>query len=83
MALTKEDIEKHNLPPDLVKRSDTRSEDFIEKHGDISVELDALHVDVLRERIEEGVKTNMNMEALAYIKKAEEAERRQIAAALR
>jgi len=63
-ALTPEDIARYNLPPDPAKRSDTRAAAFIEQHGDVSVELDALPAAVLRDRIRTEIETRLNLEAL-------------------
>jgi len=77
-ALTAEDIARQNLPSDFAKRSDSRCAAFIAKHGDVSVELDALPLDVLRERIVSEVERRMDLEALASIKAEEEADRVQL-----
>jgi len=74
-ALTREDIRRYGLPPDFAKKTDTRTRAFIRKHGDISVELDALPPDVLRDRLREEVSTRMDIEALDAIKKTEAKER--------
>ena len=63
-ALTKEDIEHYHLPPDFAKKSDSRAAAFIEKHGDISVELDAFPMAVLRNRIENEIQVRMDLDAL-------------------
>lgn len=81
-ALTADDIERYNLPPDFAKKTDSRAAGFIAKHGDVSVELDALPVDVLRERLESEVQNRMDMDALAEVKALEAAERKKLAAAL-
>ena len=46
-ALVLDDIKQYNLPSDFTKVSDTRSAAFVEKYGDLAVELDALPADVL------------------------------------
>lgn len=74
-ALTKEDIIRYNLPPDFAKRTDTRTSAFIARHGDISVELDALPPDVLRDRLEEEVSGRMDMTALVAMRNLEDKER--------
>jgi hypothetical protein len=55
LAIHRTDIAKFNLPPLRVKQSDTRSPSFTCKHGDEAVELDALPVTELRERIRQRV----------------------------
>lgn len=77
-ALTHEDILRYQLPPDFAKKTDTRTAAFIVKHGDISVELDALPPDVLRERLEEEVSSRMDLKALKVIKKMEAKERAEL-----
>jgi len=55
VALTLEQIEEYDLPPAMAKRSDTRAAKFIEKYGDIAVELDALPPDVLQELVRDSI----------------------------
>ena len=81
-ALTGDDILRYQLPPDPAKRTDTRSKRFIEKHGDLSVELDALPVDVLRDRLVGEVESRMDLAALAGVKVLEETERSTLVEAL-
>ncbi|NCA83385.1 MAG: hypothetical protein EOM72_11690 [Opitutae bacterium] len=77
-ALSRADIDRYRLPPMMAKKSDTRAAAFIEKHGDVSVELDALPTDVLRARLVAEVEARMDMTALAECRKLEEAERREL-----
>jgi len=77
-ALTREDITRYELPPDFAKKTDTRTPAFILKHGDISVELDALPPDVLRARLEDEISSRMDLEALKEIKTLEETERAEL-----
>jgi len=82
-ALTFEDVERFHLPPDFTKPGDTRSAAFIEKYGDMAVELDALSVEVLRERLEEEVRSRMDLEALQEVKQLEAIEREHLIERLR
>lgn len=77
-ALTHEDIRRYNLPPDFAKKTDTRTAAFVAEHGDISVELDALPVEVLRARLQAEVEGRMDLGALAKVKKREDADRAQL-----
>jgi len=70
-ALTREDIERYDLPPDPAKRTDTRAAAFIAEHGDVSVELDALPVAVLRDRIRTEIESRLNMSALAECRRVQ------------
>ena len=73
---TRDDIERYDLPPDFTKTTDSRRAAFIAKHGDISVELDALPIDVLKARIVDEVEARMNLDALAEVQATEQTERR-------
>jgi len=77
-ALTAEDINRYDLPPAPAKRSDTRAAAFIAEHGDVSVELDALPVDVLRDRIKTEIESRLDLEALNKCRNKEAAERRRL-----
>lgn len=77
-ALTLEDIERYRLPPALAKPTDTRRAAFVEKNGDICVELDALPAAVLTARIRDEVSSRMDLEALASIKATEAEELQRI-----
>lgn len=55
--------------------SNPHSPPYIARHGDISVELDALPPDVLRDRLEEEVSGRMDMTALVAMRNLEDKER--------
>lgn len=78
VALTKEDVINYQLPPDFTKKTDARARKFIEKHGDIAVELDALPLPVLRRKVQEAIKANLDLEALAEVLEIEEQERQSL-----
>jgi len=82
-ALTFDDIAQHNLPPDLAKATDTRRAKFVAKYGDVSVELDALPIDVLRARLITEVEARMDLDALAIARAQEERDRIRLTNALR
>lgn len=77
-ALILEDIEMYALPPDFTKRSDTRRKAFVARYGDVAVELDALPVNVLEDRLRTEVESRMDMDALAYVSEVERRERDQL-----
>lgn len=81
-ALTLEDIERYRLPPNFTKVTDTRRAAFVARYGDVSVELDALPAAVLQERLRAEVEKRMDLEALAEVRRVEEQERAQVAAAV-
>jgi hypothetical protein len=78
-ALTRDDIEDYALPPNFTKATDSRAARHIAEHGDISVELDALPVGVLRARLVACVEGVMDLTALAETRRREEEERAEIA----
>lgn len=77
-ALTAEDVTRYNLPPDFAKATDTRRAAFVEKWGDVAVELDALPPDVLVERIEAEVTKRLDLDALARVKEQERRDRERL-----
>ncbi|MBM4036445.1 MAG: hypothetical protein FJ291_32315 [Planctomycetes bacterium] len=82
-ALNVEDVERYNLPPALTKPTDTRRAAFVDRYGDMAVELDALPVDVLRERVKAEVESRMDLEALDRTREVEKVEVTRLAAAMR
>ena len=72
IALTLQDIITHDLPSNFTKSSDNRSAKFIEQNGDCAVELDALPVQVLQQRIRESIEAYMDLEALARVRVIED-----------
>jgi hypothetical protein len=82
-ALTVNDVTRYRLPLDFTKATDTRRAAFIEKYGDMAVELHALPSDVLRARLVEAVEAHMDLDRLPEIRHLENEERRRLADALR
>lgn len=70
-ALAYEDIARYQLPPDFTKATDSRRGAFVERYGDMSVELDALPREVLRSRLVREVEARMDLEALEKTREAE------------
>lgn len=81
-ALTFEDIDRYQLPPDFTKLTDSRRPAFVARYGDVSVELDALPLAVLRDRLLREVEARMDLAALADVRDIEWAERGQLVALL-
>lgn len=77
-AITRDDITRHNLPPDFTKTTDSRRAAFVKRHGDIAVELDALPVAVLLDRIRTQVEARMDLDTLARTHAQEERDRDRI-----
>jgi hypothetical protein len=74
-ALNLDDIRRYNLPPDFTKKSDSRRKKFVDQYGDVSVELDALPIDVLRSRIRKEVEAQIDLGALETTLEKEDHER--------
>jgi hypothetical protein len=81
-ALVPEDITRYHLPPDFTKTTDTRRAAFVERYGDLAVELDALPVDVLTARLRSEMEARLDLEALAKVQATEQREKQQLTAAL-
>lgn len=71
VALTKRDVLEYNLPPDFTKKTDTRSQAFIARHGDMAVELDALPLPVLQQKIREAIEANLDLSSFEAVREIE------------
>lgn len=79
IALTIQDITDYDLPPDFTKKTDSRSAKFIKKYGDLAVELDALPLPALQEKIRASIANKLDMAALKEIQVLESQERKELA----
>lgn len=68
IALTKDQILEMNLPPMPTKKTDVRSKKFIQKHGDLAVELDAIPPDRLRLIIAEAIDNEFDKQIYSKVK---------------
>ena len=82
-ALTFDDVDRYGLPTDFTKKKDTRSAAFVARYGDISVELDALPLDVLTDRLRQEVESRLDLTALRQVQEKEHQEKEQLVSALR
>lgn len=78
VALSKRHVLDYNLPPDFTKKTDTRSKAFIEKNGDMAVELDALPLPALQEEIREAIEANLDLTTFSEVLYQQEAERKEL-----
>jgi len=60
IALTKQQITEHNLPPQPSKKTDTMSRGWIEAHGDVAWELDALDPHILVQVVKQAIEENID-----------------------
>ncbi len=81
-ALTMEDVDRYQLPPDFTKKTDSRRAKFVGRFGDIAVELDALPAQVLEDRIRDEVEVRIDLDALEAIRGVEREERGRLVRAL-
>ena len=76
IALTPEQVEEYELPPQLGKSSDTRSPNFVRRHGRlVQVELDALPASVLRRLYADAIAEYWDTELYEASLRREEDER--------
>ena len=75
IALTREQINKYNPPPNPAKKSDPRSKKFIAMHGATSWEVDALPPDVMIKLVKKEIEKNLNQTLLDEIIQQEENEK--------
>jgi hypothetical protein len=75
-ALTSADAAR--LPGNVTKADDSRAAAFVEKYGDLAVELDALPVEELRPRIRSSVEAHMDTDALDASRERERQQREQM-----
>jgi hypothetical protein len=83
VAITQTDIRRYGLPPNPVKKTDSRSKRFIAEYGVGCVELDALPPDILEDRIRREVEARLNMTAFKKTLAAETKERARLKALLK
>jgi hypothetical protein len=74
-GLVWEDLDAYGLVPIPVKRSDPRAKGYLNQFGDRGAELDALHPDSLRERIDEAVRQHIDLDRWNALQKTQQAER--------
>jgi hypothetical protein len=74
LAVTREQIRSWNLPTRPTKKSDTRAKGF----GKISVELDAIDPNNLRDLVQTAIENHLPRRQYEVLKAAEESERREI-----
>lgn len=82
VALTPEQVETYDPPPNPVKVTDGRARKYIEEHGEHSWEVDALPPVVLRQLIEEHLRGILDMGKIEEIKASEDVEKARLRAAL-
>lgn len=82
LALTMEQVEEHEPPPNPAKMSDSRAAKFVEEYGDSSWEVDALPPRVLRDIITERLDQLIDDGVVETIREQEKNDKRRLRAAL-
>lgn len=78
VALTMQDVRDYDLPPDFTKKTDTRSAKFVKHYGDIAVELDALPLPILQQKIRDSIENRLDMNAFGQTLIIEAQERKKL-----
>lgn len=76
LALTPDQVEEYEPPPNPAKVTDSRFEKFREEHGDESWEVDALPPTVLRDIIEGELDELIDQDKMDEIKTQEEKDKK-------
>lgn len=82
IALTPEQVEEYDPPPNPAKMTDSRAEEYVKKHGMSSWEVDALPPRVLRQIIEDELDEIIDQDLVNEIKAKEEADKNRLREAL-
>jgi hypothetical protein len=82
VALMADQVRAWNLPTRPAKKTDGRTRKFIEVHGDVSTELDAIEPDQLIGLVNDTIARHMPADRLARLKTIEEAERESVKSVL-
>lgn len=78
VALTMDQIEQYNPPPNPVKMSDSRSNTYVANHGDSSWELDALPPNILVNLVREKLNDVLDREKFDAIVEKEEIDKKKM-----
>lgn len=72
VALTMDQVEEYDPPPNPAKVTDSRAAKYIEKHGEHSWEVDALDPNVLVQLIEDEIDKYLDREKMEAVKEREQ-----------
>lgn len=80
IALTKEQIEEYDPPPNPAKTSDPRAHTFIAEHGSTSWEVDALPPNVLHRLLDSAIKEHIDFDMYKTVVEREDADKERLEA---
>lgn len=72
IALTKDQIDEYDPPPNPAKVTDPRAAKYMEEHGDSSWEVDALRPEVLNELLTEAIQSRLDLDIYREVLDQEE-----------
>lgn len=75
IALTWEQVQEYQPPPNPTKLTDSRASGYLAQHGNECWEVDALRPDVLHDLIEEAIKSHLDIKLMNEVLKREEADK--------
>ncbi len=78
IALTIDQINEYNLPPNPAKKTDPRFKSYSEQYGEKSWELEALPVEVVRELLEEKIRSYIDFEKYDKVLEEEESDKEKL-----
>lgn len=78
LALTMEQVQQYNPPPNTAKLSDSRAEKYIAEHGQSSWEVDALDPATLQQIIADAFEEVIDMDMMDGVKEQEEKDKEQL-----
>lgn len=78
IALTREQIDQYQPPPNPAKRTDSRFNKFEEKHGDVSYEVDALRPEVLNQILTNAIEEHIDRPLYESIVRQESEDRNRL-----
>ena len=76
IALTMDQVQEYNPPPNPAKLTDSRSAGYIEKYGDSSWEVDALPPEVLHTIVKESILNYVDLWRMQEVKRQEEVDKK-------
>lgn len=80
IALTREQIQQYDPPPNPAKITDPRAKDFIKKHGSTSWEVDALPPNVLNQLLDDSIRRYIDTDVFDEIVNREQHDKDKLSA---
>jgi len=78
IALTMEQVKEYDLPPNPANMRDSRAEKYVEEHGEVSWEVDALDPEVLQDLVRSSIEALLDRKMMEKVIKREESDKENI-----